>query len=112
MTPSPRLPVRALAFAVVFPLAHACAAVAQPVLGPLSWQLQPFCNVVTLTLTSGPAGFALDGTDNLCGASNKASAVGVASPRTRAAAASAASQRSPNTCRRRTARTVSGRRAG
>ncbi len=82
MTPSPRLPVRALAFAVVFPLAHACAAVAQPVLGPLSWQLQPFCNVVTLTLTSGPAGFALDGTDNLCGASNKASAVGVASPNT------------------------------
>lgn len=54
-------------------LAHA------QVLGTFPWQLQPFCNVVTLTLTSAPAGFLLDGTDDQCGATNKASAVGIAS---------------------------------
>ena len=40
--------------------------------------MQPYCNVVTLTLTSTPAGFTLDGTDDQCGAANKASALGVA----------------------------------
>jgi len=58
----------------------ALPAVAQSVIGPVSWQLQPYCNVVTLTLTSSAAGFRLEGTDDLCGASNKGSAVGVASP--------------------------------
>ena len=52
---------------------------AAQVFGTFSWQMQPYCNVVTLTLTSSPAGFSLDGTDNQCGAVNKASAVGVAS---------------------------------
>ena len=41
--------------------------------------MQPYCNVVTLTLTSTPAGFTLDGTDDQCGATNKAGAVGVGS---------------------------------
>ncbi len=49
------------------------------VFGTFPWQMQPYCNIVTLTLTSTPAGFTLDGTDNQCGATNKASAVGVAS---------------------------------
>lgn len=49
------------------------------VFGTFSWQLQPFCNAVTLTLTRSPAGFTVDGTDDLCGAFDKASAVGVAS---------------------------------
>ncbi len=49
------------------------------VLGTFPWQLQPYCNVITLTLTSGPSGFALNGVDDQCGAINKASAVGSAS---------------------------------
>lgn len=49
------------------------------VFGTFPWQMQPYCNVVTLTLTTTPAGFTLDGTDDQCGATNKASAVGVAS---------------------------------
>jgi hypothetical protein len=48
------------------------------VFGTFPWQMQPYCNVVTLTLTSTPAGFTLDGTDDQCGALNKASTVGIA----------------------------------
>lgn len=47
--------------------------------GTFPWQMQPYCNVITLTLVNTPAGFALDGTDDQCGALNKASAVGIAS---------------------------------
>ena len=35
-----------------------------------------YCNVVTLTLTVTPAGFALDGHDDQCGASTRGSATG------------------------------------
>ena len=66
--------------AVIAVLAGHTTTSAQSTVGPLSWQLQPYCNVVTLTLRSGPAGFVLEGTDDQCGAVNKASAVGVASP--------------------------------
>lgn len=48
------------------------------VLGTFPWQLQPYCHVVTITLTSAPMGFTLDGVDNQCGATNQASVVGVA----------------------------------
>lgn len=60
--------------------AGAVTASAQSTIGPVSWQLQPYCNVVTLTLYSGPSGFSLEGTDDLCGATNRGSALGVASP--------------------------------
>jgi hypothetical protein len=56
------------------------AASAQTTIGPVTWQLQPYCNVVTLTLRSTPTGFTLEGADDLCGAVNKGSAVGVATP--------------------------------
>ena len=49
------------------------------VFGTFPWQMQPYCNVVTLTLASTPAGgFTLDGSDDQCGGANRASAVGVA----------------------------------
>ncbi len=63
---------------VAFVLAHESTASAQ-VFGTFPWQMQPYCNVVTLTLTITPAGFTLDGVDDQCGATNKGSAVGVAS---------------------------------
>lgn len=44
----------------------------------LSWQMQPFCNVVTLAVTPTPTGFTLDGSDDQCGAATKAGAVGTA----------------------------------
>ena len=49
------------------------------VLGTFSWQMHPYCNVVTLTLTTTPSGYTIDGADNQCGAANQASAVGLAS---------------------------------
>ncbi len=53
--------------------------VSAQVLGPFPWQMQPFCNVVTLTLTGTATGFTLDGVDDQCGATSKASATGTAS---------------------------------
>lgn len=70
--------ITVIAALVVATFAAATPASAQ-VLGTFPWQTQPYCNIVTLTLTSAPAGFTLDGTDDQCGATNKASAVGVAS---------------------------------
>ena len=52
--------------------------VSAQVLGPFTWQMQPFCNIVRLTLTSTPIGFTADGTDDQCGGASLASAVGVA----------------------------------
>lgn len=46
------------------------------VLGTFTWQMQPFCNRVTLTLSSTPGGFVAAGTDDLCGAPKKAAATG------------------------------------
>ncbi len=53
---------------------------AQP-LGQFQWQLQPFCNVVTLTVTQIGSIYTLDGFDNQCaGTSPRAPLVGVAAP--------------------------------
>lgn len=47
--------------------------------GSFAWQMQPYCNVVSLTLVHTPAGFTLQGTDDQCGAGDKAGAFGIAS---------------------------------
>ncbi len=54
-------------------------AAAQP-LGTFSWQLQPFCNRVTVTVIQNGSIYTLDGTDDQCGAGQKAPLVGVAAP--------------------------------
>lgn len=69
--------VAAAAAATVLNLAAPAAA--QSVFGTHTWQLQPYCNVVTLTLSPSPGGAEVAGFDNLCGASDRASAVGMAS---------------------------------
>jgi hypothetical protein len=77
----PRALLMSLAFALsiaVFPVAPALA---QP-LGTFSWQLQPFCNVLTFSVTysvtpTGPV-YTLDGYDDMCGAATRAAASGVA----------------------------------
>ncbi|MDH4064148.1 MAG: tail fiber domain-containing protein [Acidobacteriota bacterium] len=54
-------------------------AAAQP-LGSFTWQLQPFCNRVTVTVTQNGSIYTLDGTEDQCGAPQKAPLVGVAAP--------------------------------
>ena len=62
-----------VAWLVGAPAAHA------QVFGTFPWQMQPYCNTVTLTLSNSPTGFTLEGVDDQCGATNKGSAIGTAS---------------------------------
>ncbi len=67
--------------AVLTALATSLAAVpwslAQP-LGSFTWQLQPFCNRVTVNVRQDGAVYTLDGTDDQCGAAQTAPLVGLA----------------------------------
>lgn len=47
-------------------------------LGTFKWQLEPFCNVVTVTITQQGAVYALTGTDDQCGAARTAATTGTA----------------------------------
>ncbi len=68
-----------LSCAVVMLLGSVPMAAAQ-VLGPFSWQLQPFCNTVTFTITPIGSVFRLDGVDGQCSASRRAAVTGMAVP--------------------------------
>jgi hypothetical protein len=57
----------------------ATPAATQP-LGSFTWQLQPYCNRVTVTVTQNGGIYTLDGTDDQCGAAQKAPLVGLAAP--------------------------------
>jgi len=46
-------------------------------LGAFRWQLQPYCNVLTLTVTQSGGAYRLEGTDDQCG-SARAAAIGMA----------------------------------
>jgi hypothetical protein len=58
-------------------LALPAAAGAQP-LGTFRWQLQPYCNIITVTVTQQGGNYTLDGTDDQCGAVLRASVRGMA----------------------------------
>lgn len=47
-------------------------------IGTFRWQLQPYCNVLTLTVTQNGSVYRLEGTDDQCGTGAKASAIGTA----------------------------------
>jgi hypothetical protein len=49
----------------------------QPI-GTFTWQLQPYCNVLTLNVTQTGSVYTLDGYDDQCGAATRASAAGLA----------------------------------
>ena len=49
-------------------------------LGTFSWQLQPFCNRVTVNVVQTGAVYTLDGYDDQCGAGQRAPLVGLATP--------------------------------
>ena len=40
--------------------------------------MQPYCNIVTMTITQIPTGYTLDGFDDQCAALKRASLVGMA----------------------------------
>lgn len=71
---APRTLVAVMAALIVG--ASALPASAQ-VFGTFSWQMQPYCNQITLTLTSVTGNFTLDGSDDQCGAAKKGSATGI-----------------------------------
>ncbi|MCC7180319.1 MAG: tail fiber domain-containing protein [Acidobacteria bacterium] len=50
---------------------------AQP-LGTFRWQLQPYCNVVTVSVVQQGAQYQIDGTDDQCGAGQQAGVTGLA----------------------------------
>ncbi len=52
-------------------------ALAQP-LGTFRWQIQPYCNVLTVQVTRQGDIYTLDGTDDRCAAQEAASVVGIA----------------------------------
>ena len=49
-------------------------------LGTFRWQLQPFCNVVTVNVIQQGAVYTVDGHDDQCGAPQRAPLVGLATP--------------------------------
>lgn len=49
-------------------------------LGTYSWQLAPYCNVVTVSVTQNGTLYTLDGYDNQCGADTRGAVTGTAFP--------------------------------
>jgi len=71
---------RSLFVAVCTLLVVAASAAQAQTLGTFNWQLQPFCNVVTVTVTQAGAVYTVDGFDDQCGAPQRAPLVGLATP--------------------------------
>lgn len=72
--------LRVVVTASLITLGCAVSALAQPV-GQFAWQLQPYCNVVTVNVVQSGSIFTLDGFDDNCGGGNPRSAAsGVATP--------------------------------
>ena len=77
-TPRAAVPRAALLLAVV--LAWPSVAAAQP-LGTFRWQLQPYCNIVSVAVTQTGSIYRVEGTDDQCGAgADLASVIGTAFP--------------------------------
>lgn len=71
--------VRSIASFVSVSVLLAASAGAQS-LGQFSWQLQPYCNVITVGVTQTGAVYTLDGVDAQCGAAQRAPVTGLATP--------------------------------
>ena len=69
---------RDLLVALVLSAAVPAWSEAQPI-GTFRWQLQPYCNVVTVAITRNGGVYRLEGTDDQCGAgAGQASVIGTA----------------------------------
>lgn len=71
-----RLTMRRIGLALMVVAGVGAGTANAQVFGTFAWQMQPYCNVVTLTITQFPAGYTVDGYDNQCGSSTRASATG------------------------------------
>ena len=69
--------MRAIAAASIVCVLAPALAFAQTI-GRFRWQLHPYCNVVTLTVTLNSGVYTLDGFDDQCGAAQRASVAGTA----------------------------------
>jgi hypothetical protein len=67
-------------FVVIILLLIGSAAGHAQSLGTFRWQLQPYCNVVTLSITGAGGVYTLDGFDDQCGAATRAPLTGTAAP--------------------------------
>ena len=65
---------------VLTTLAMSAGTGAGQTLGTFRWQLQPYCNVITVTVVQDGGQYHIDGTDDQCGAPRRASVVGLAFP--------------------------------
>lgn len=74
----PRIRVQELLATLALVLAVLVPTASAQVFGTFSWQMQPFCNKVVLTLTTVPTGFVLSGFDDRCGANPRSTASGQA----------------------------------
>ena len=71
--------IRRAALAMMLAAAFGASEASAQVFGRFSWLMQPYCNVVTLTVTKIPGGYTLDGNDDQCGVGGKlAGATGMA----------------------------------
>jgi hypothetical protein len=70
---------RALALALGVWAVMPAPAAAQTI-GTFRWQLQPYCNLITVIVTQVGSVYTLEGTDDQCGASQAASVTGTAFP--------------------------------
>jgi hypothetical protein len=61
-------------------LVPAATPAAAQTIGTFSWQLQPYCNVVTVTVAQQGASYTLHGHDDQCGATERATVSGIAAP--------------------------------
>ncbi|MGE0811825.1 MAG: tail fiber domain-containing protein [Vicinamibacterales bacterium] len=76
-----RVGAHGLAWALSALAAGVCPASAgAQTLGTFTWQMQPFCNVVSLTITQVGSSYSLTGVDDLCGAPRRGPITGLAAP--------------------------------
>jgi hypothetical protein len=71
--------MRAIAAFLGFSLAAGTVPAAAQALGTFAWQIEPYCNLVTFTVTPDGAAYRLTGYDDQCGV-GKAPAAGVVTP--------------------------------
>lgn len=68
--------IRSIPLTVLLTLAPVLAGA--QALGTFRWQLEPYCNIVTLAVTQSGSVYEIEGTDDQCGAATAASASGTA----------------------------------
>lgn len=71
-----RCPLATFAIAAVLTVSFAAFAPAQTI-GTFRWQQQPYCNVLSLTVTQNGALYELNGFDDQCGAATRAAVTGL-----------------------------------